>query len=61
MAFKSQARPRSPFLQRFDPDVHVVLPKLALKRATNAQEPHALPFDLLVRRSRRPESVANVN
>jgi hypothetical protein len=25
MAFKSQAGPRTPFLQRFDPDVRVVL------------------------------------
>jgi hypothetical protein len=58
MAFKSQAGPRTPFLQRFDPDVRVVLPNLPLSETSNSQDPNAVPFDLLVLRSDRPESAA---
>ena len=62
MAFKSQAGPRTPFLQRFDPDVRVVLPQTCLlSETTNSQEPKAVPFDVLVLRSHRPESVAKIN
>jgi hypothetical protein len=48
MAFKSPAGPRTPFLQRFDPEVRVVLPNLPLTETTNSQEP--APFDLVVLR-----------
>jgi hypothetical protein len=61
MAFTSQAGPRTPFLQRFDPGVRVVLPNLPLSEATNSQEPNAPPLDLLVLRSDRPESVAAID
>jgi hypothetical protein len=38
MAFKSLAGPRTSLLQRFDPDVRLVLPNLPLRETTNSQE-----------------------